>query len=184
MSFFGKLFGGEKKIGPTTTEDFVDLLTPHFCGIRYSLEYQNILEHAFDKKAAIAELLLFRAWATQFGFRLFCKNKSLSERVVFEIVNQTKVIGQELLRSVFEVNIGSIYPHGFMTTLQLRWEEYDEIYIRNANSHDPIVADLLCEELMVHCLFVDRSTLPLLVEKYIRQLGVIKMEADRLNSLQ
>src|SRR5689334_22301767 len=67
--------------------------------LNYGRHYTPILgEHATRDR--FAELLLFRAWTTQFGYRVFIANPKASEKLIGETVNSLLHLGLPMFEQV------------------------------------------------------------------------------------
>jgi len=92
MDLFKNQFGSKTNNTPKDSSK-IDF-SKYFYIMNYSKHYAEFLEGVPDKSKVISELFLFRAWTTQFGFRMFSPNEEISEKVIYEIVNQSNTLGK------------------------------------------------------------------------------------------
>lgn len=101
MRLFDRLFGKKQ---PLTTENINEKLNigEYFYLMRYNEHYSEFLSGIENKNKVIAELFVFRAWTTQFGFRLFSSQPEVSEEIIGQVFNQGK-LGKGMLNQFEQV---------------------------------------------------------------------------------
>lgn len=150
-----------------------------FVFMNYSDHYFDFLVGNLDYRRAIAELFLFRAWTTQFGFRIFTSDGELSERIAAEVVNQSKYLGKDLLRTVDGGNVGEGPSASFMSLLEERWQAYDRSFLQYRAADPRVPARMICSQVTEYCGVRDPARFAWLCEDFTRQLEAVRNEVLR-----
>jgi hypothetical protein len=144
----------------------------------YRQQYAEFLSDAPNQKLAISELFIFRAWTTHFGFQIFSSSKDISEKVTYELWNLAATFGLVALKGKYRIEIPD-----YSLIADSRWQEYDDVYLRNRSSEDPFSAIELGFRAAAFCEIEDPGRITLLATSFLIQLGEIKDEAIRLRIL-
>jgi len=162
-------------------DDGIDGVTvgQFFSFVKYNDHYSDFLTGLPKREEAIAELFLFRAWTTQFGFRIFSANTEWSEKIISEVVNQSKYLGQALLFEVDRTDVQEDLSGSFMSLLEERWQAYDAKFLEYKEQYPPIPTRMICAQVTEYCGIDDPDKFVWLCEDFIRQLDAIKKEALR-----
>lgn len=148
----------------------------HFYLIKYNDQYADFLDGVQNKKKVIAELFVFRAWTTQFGFRVFSSQPVISEIIIGEVFNQGK-LGKGILNKIEQVNIEVETNLEYEDLIESRWHEYDKVFIDNKNSETQIPTRQICEKLTEFCKIKDPEKFIWICIDFVKQLETIKQEA-------
>lgn len=175
MGLLDKLFGKKQ---PLTTENINEKLSigEYFYLMSYNEHYSEFLNGIENKNKVIAELFVFRAWTTQFGFRLFSSQPEVSEEIIGQVFNQGK-LGKGMLNQLEQVDIEVETNREYVDLMDSRWQDYDSIFIENKNSETPIPTRQICGKLTDFCDIHDPMKFIWLCTDFIKQLDGIKQEA-------
>lgn len=127
---------------------------------------------------AIAELFLFRAWTTQFGYRIFSSDKDASEKLIGETINSTKQLGLGLFQEVHGFSIEDTLGEDYMTLLEDRWQKYDLIVSTRKGGDIPTME--LITELTRRIGVSDPTVTYKMSFDFLEQLDLIKKTAIKL----
>jgi len=141
MGFFDSIFGGKPS---SETIDKIDF-GKYFYLMNYEQHYGKFLSHHQDKKTAIIELYIFRAWFTNFSFRLFSSHEDTRNRVSYNIVNLARTLGLAMLHFGLKIDIPD-----FDSYAEIRWHEYDSIVTQQQGQNDQ-AALRLSEKVCTYC---------------------------------
>jgi hypothetical protein len=175
MGFLKSFFGGDSPSPDIVRK--IDL-GKYFYLMDYRQQYAEFLSDAPDQKLAISELYIFRAWTTHFGFQIFSSSKDISEKVTYELWNLASTLGQVVLEGKYRIKFAD-----YSSIADSRWQEYDDVYLRNRNSEEPFPAIELGFRAAAFCEIEDPGKIALLATSFLIQLGEIKDEAIRLRIL-
>ena len=96
--------------------------------LNYRNHYAEILgDHATPVR--LAELFLFRAWTTQFGFRIFSADAASSEKLMAETINSCRHLGLGVFEKIHGFSVETELGGDFFTLLEDRWQTYDKCVI-------------------------------------------------------
>lgn len=147
MNLLKKLFKPKEK---------VDFQSAHIDKFTYLLDYRKHYSPMFSKSIsgksiplsdeAIAELYLFRGWATQFGYRIFSSDLEISESLIGETVNSTKYIGLDVFNKMHNCCLEQTLGGQYTRLLSSRWRAYDEQIVGNMG--DGIPVNLIVNQLL------------------------------------
>ncbi|MCB9197413.1 MAG: hypothetical protein H6600_03070 [Flavobacteriales bacterium] len=182
MGLFDKLFGKKQ---PLTTENINEKLNigEYFYLMSYNEHYSEFLSGIDNKNKVIAELFVFRAWTTQFGFRLFSSQPEVSEEIIGQVFNQGK-LGKGMLNQLEQVDIEVETNREYVDLMDSRWQDYDSVFIENKNSETPIPTRQICGKLTDFCDIHDPMKFIWLCTDFIKQLDNIKQEALKTGLLK
>jgi hypothetical protein len=182
MGLFDSLFGKKKSI---TTENINEKLNigEYFYLMSYHKHYSEFLKGVENKNKVIAELFVFRAWTTQFGFRLFSTQPEISEEIIGQVFNQGK-LGIEILNQLEQVDTEAETKLEYVDLVDRRWQEYDSSFISNKNSDTPIPTRHICGKLADFCDIHDPIKLIWICTDFINQLNRIKQDALKTGLLK
>lgn len=154
-------------------------LGKYFYLMKYKEHYQEFLSGVSNKSKVISELFLFRAWTTQFGFRIFSSHENVSEKIIYEVVNLGNTLGKGTLLILEGIDIEKTLNNEFISLLESRWQEYDKVVIcyRNevaiptrqiiskvcdqCNIKDPMKFVWLCIDFLSHMEQIKKESLSL-----------------------
>lgn len=182
MGIFDNLFGKKKSL---STENINKKLNigEYFYLMSYNNHYSEFLNGIENTNKVISELFVFRAWTTQFGFRLFSSQPEVSEEIIGEVYYQGK-LGKELLNQLEQVDIEFETNREYDNLINSRWQEYDSVFIKNKNSENPIPTRQICGKLTDFCDLRDPMKLIWISTDFIKQLDSIKHEAIKTGLLK
>lgn len=151
----------------------------------FTLDYRShyapiLLEHLSE--AAIAELFLFRAWTTQFGYRMFSTNSGISEHLIGETVNSCKYLGLESFEKIHGFSIEQRLGDDFISLIEDRWSDYDlevSTDVRQQGIPKEHIIAVLAKNLKVDRLDIING----LKTEFLAQLDLIKRRALQLGIL-
>lgn len=132
MKFLNKLLKRREKI---------DFGVAHIDQFTYLLDYRKHYSPMFSESISdetIAELYLFRGWATQFGYRIFSSDQETSESLIEETVNATKYIGLNVFQELHNFSLEQSLGEQYMRLLSSRWRSYDEQVVGNMSDGIPV----------------------------------------------
>lgn len=92
--------------------------------LNYREHYRALLESDLHPRQ-YAELFLFRAWACQFGYRIFSTNPELSEKLIGETVNSCTHIGNKMFLLLNKISIEGVLDNDLLSLIEDRWQRYD-----------------------------------------------------------
>ena len=148
----------------------------------YRSRYAPVLME-FLSESAIAELFLFRAWATQFGYRMFSTNAEASEHLVGETVNSCKYIGLDSFAQIHGFSVEDRLGDDFISLIEDRWRNYDLVIstdVKRQGIPTAQVIAVLCKKLSI-----DRNDIcDALSTEFLLQLDNIKKRALQLGILK
>jgi hypothetical protein len=119
MNLFKNLFARTPKINAATAK-----IGEQVYLINYREHYADILQNHITPRC-LAELFVFRAWATQFGYRIFSSNSKASEQLIGETVNASKYLGLGIFERVHGFSVERGLGADFMALIEERWRLYD-----------------------------------------------------------
>lgn len=182
MGLFDKLFGKKKRL---TTENIHERLNlgQYFYLMSYSDHYSEFLTGIKNKNKVIAELFVFRAWTTQFSFRIFSSQPEISEEIIGQVFNQGK-LGKGMLNQLEQVDIESETKREYVDLVDSRWQDYDKAFIENKNSETPIPTRQICGKLTDFCELQDPMKFIWICTDFIKHLDSIKQEALKTGLLK
>lgn len=151
----------------------------YFYLMNYGQHYSNFLESSPNKSVAIAELFIFRAWATQLGFRLFSSKPAVSEEIITQVFNQGK-LGAAMFSKLENIDIQKILNKDYVTLMDERWQEYDRIFISQKSPEAPISTRQICGRVSDLCGVKDPIKFVWLTTDFVDHLAKIKIEAMQL----
>ena len=130
----------------------------------YEEQHRDIFDCVKNQSKAIAELMIFHGWTTQFGVRISSSYPEKSDALVSELVylaNQmcpfTLAIYHGVrfagLPAVFvkDVKFAYSFPIEFGSALDARWQEYDSIYLRCRWEDEIFAQSAICEGVIKNC---------------------------------
>lgn len=182
MGLFHWLFAKNENLKPENINEKINL-GQHFYLMTYRNHYSEFLEGVENKKKVIAELFVFRAWTTQFGFRIFSSQPELSEMIIGQIFNQGK-LGKGMLKQLEQVDIEKETNSEYVDLIDSRWQEYDKIFIENKNSETPIPTRQICGKLTDLCDIQDPMKFMWICTDFIKHLDNIKQESLKTGLLK
>lgn len=176
MNFFKNLFGISDEITKETINEKLDL-GKHFYLMNYKDHYSDFLDGLDNTSNKIAELFVFRAWTTQFGFRIFSSKSEVSEEIIGEVFNQGKVLGIGILEKTQGINIERELSGKYVDIVDKKWQKYDRIFIENKNSEPKIPTQQICGQITENCDINNPVKYTWLCTNFIQHLDEIKQEA-------
>jgi hypothetical protein len=138
-------------------------LETHFLNLNYITHYNNLfssLDFEINSKI-IAELFIFRAWQTQFGYRIaFGNSNNITELIISEVIELCKK-GNKLLLKRYNTNIEKELNNSIINIINYRFLEYDDLFIENnmENGKFTIPTLKLCGKALDNCGIIDPSIL-------------------------
>jgi hypothetical protein len=120
----------------------------YFYLIDYRSHYGPLPTFFANPALAIAELFLFRAWVTQFGFRIFSSYPQISEDIINRTIMLTSTLGRAMLAQAYGIRFESLFSSDFIELLDSRWNEYDSVIARH-QSEQHYIGDAVAN----HCSF-------------------------------
>ena len=154
-----------------------------FYRLNYSRHYSDFLKGALNPQRATAELFLFRAWTTQFGFRVFSSDADMSEVLIAEVINQAKYLGKEVLREIDGTDVEEDLGGRFIDLLDERWRAYDQAFLQHKDAEPPIPTRAICAKATDYCGVSDPIKFVWLCQDFIAQLEAIKRESVKAGLL-
>lgn len=177
MGLFKNQFGSKSNNTPKDPSKIE--FGKYFYLMKYGEHYAEFLEGVPEKPKVISELFLFRAWTTQFGFRMFSPNGEVSEKVIYEIVNLSNTLGKGMLQAIEEFDIEEILGGTFMGLLQERWQEYDFAFVNN-RKEGYIPVKEICFKVCDFCEVEDVAKLLWITQDFLTHFELIKSECAEL----
>jgi hypothetical protein len=172
VGFFKSLFGGRS--APRDNVSQIDI-GKYLYLLDYEQRYRELLPLAPDRRLAISELYMFRGWTTQWGFRLFSPSKEIGEKVIYEVWNHAATLGRITIEAKYKIEIPD------SSTVELRWQEYDEVFIQDKTSEHPIPALQLGSKAASFCGIPNNTgAIYLLATELLAHFKEIREEAIRL----
>lgn len=153
--------------------------------LNYKNHYADILtglDQSHIRPEVLAELFLFRAWTTQFGYRIFSTENDTSEKLIGETINSTKQLGLGLFKEVHGFSIEDTLGAEYMTLLEDRWQKYDQVFLKRTSQEIPTI-DIIAE-LMRRLGVMDPTVTQQLSVDFLAQLDQIKQTAIELGVLR
>lgn len=170
--------------GPAVQSKLHDLdIGQFFAFVNYRDYYADFVVGLPNPDRVIAELFLFRAWTTQFGFRIFSSDPEVSEKIISEVVNQAKYLAKELLFEIERTDVEEDLSGSFMRLLDERWQAYDEKFLSYKDEFPPVPTRMICSQVMDYCDVHDPEKFTWLCQDFIRHLEAMKKEAVRAGVL-
>jgi hypothetical protein len=121
MGLLRKLFGKPPEINASTAK-----IDEQVYLMDYRAHYADILgDHITPLR--LAELFLFRAWAAQFGYRIFSSDPDASEKLIRETVNASKYLGLGMFEQVHGFSVENELGTDFISLIEDRWRDYDVV---------------------------------------------------------
>jgi hypothetical protein len=133
----------------------------------YEEQHRDIFNCVKNQSKAIAELMIFHGWTTQFGVRISSSYPEKSDALVSELVylaNQrcpftlaiyhgVRFAGlpAEFVEQIKDVKFAYSSPIEFGSTLDARWQEYDSIYLRCRWEDEIFAHSAICEGVIKNC---------------------------------
>jgi hypothetical protein len=118
MGLFSSLLG---RRGPSPNVAREISLDDYLYLFDYGTHYSEFLSGMSDRARAIAELFLFRGWATQFGFRMFSTHPELSVSIMHETVNLiANTLVRAMLAAKYNVKFEQLYADNLTSLLHSR----------------------------------------------------------------
>jgi hypothetical protein len=176
MGFIKKLFGFSEEITTDNLNEKLDL-GQHFYLMDYKDSYSEFLEGLKNKNKIIAELFVFRAWTTQFGFRIFSSKPQVSEEIIGQVFQQGKMLGIGILEETQGINLEKELNGKYVDIVDEKWQEYDALFIKNKNSEPQIPTRQICGQLTENCDIQDPTKFTWLCTNFLEHLDNIKKEA-------
>jgi len=121
MGLLKKLFGKPPEINASTAKIDQQVYLMDYCA-----HYADILGD-YITPLRLAELFLFRAWAAQFGYRIFSSNRDASEKLIGETVNASKYLGLGMFELVHGFSVENELQMDFISLIEDRWRDYDVV---------------------------------------------------------
>jgi hypothetical protein len=148
----------------------------------YRSRYAPILLE-FLSESAIAEIFLFRAWATQFGYRMFSTNAEVSENLVGETVNSCKYLGLDSFAQIHGFSIEDKLGDDFISLVDDRWRDYDLVVSTDVKQTGIPTEQII--RVLSKKLHIARSDITdALSTDFLSQLDLIKKRALQLGILK
>lgn len=146
-----------------------------------SESYRSRLIVELSTPRVLAELYLFRGWTTQFGYRLFIKDESASERLIGEVVNLTYRMGLPMIRATHGFSIEEVLGAEYPSLLEDRWQRYDRVIPMKFREELPTlkIVDVLTQCIAVKNLRDPRAEVCLSVD-FLKHLESIKSTVSSL----
>jgi len=180
MKILRRLFSKRAKINAATAkiDDMVYLLN-------YERHYADTLTGLGECQMGpevLAELFLFRAWTTQFGYRIFCSDKDASEKLIAKTINSTKYLGLAMFREVHGFSVEDTLGADYMSLVEDRWRNYDLVV--STHTGDGIPTMEVMAELTRRLGVADPAVTYQLSIDFLGQLDQIKKTAIELGILR
>ena len=165
MGFFSSLLG---RRGPSPNVAMEISLDDYLYLFDYGMHYLGFLSGMSARARTIAELFLFRGWATQFGFRMFSTHPELSVSIMHETVNLlANTLVRAMLAAEYNVKFEQLYADDFTSLLHSRWQHYDGIFRESRTEKDRLAAFRICAASTEHCSARDPVKAMLLTADYL-----------------
>jgi len=104
-----------------------------------------------DPSRAIAELFLYRAWLTQFGFHIFSAYPNISKEITYQVVNLANTLGRASLALGCNIHFEKLYSVELIKVLQSRWQEYDALAKEYRSITDLLEPGPISRAVTIHC---------------------------------
>jgi hypothetical protein len=169
---FFKSFFGRGSPSPVAVSDIN--FEKYFYLMNYEQHYAEVLSMMPDRNLAIAELYIFRGWTTQWGFRLFSPNKEIGDKVIYEVWNHGEFLGRIMMEAKYKITVPDA------STVESRWQEYDEVFMRETTQEKPIPALQLATKAASLCGAPEIRPIYLLSMDLLSHVNEIKEEAIKL----
>jgi hypothetical protein len=148
----------------------------------YRSHYAPILLE-FLSEATISELYLFRAWTTQFGYRIFSTNEAASEHLIGETVNSCKYLGLDSFKGIHGFSIEERLGDDFISLVEDRWRDYDLVVSTDVTKQGIPTKQII--RILCNKLHIDRNdVIDALSAEFLAQLDLIKRRALQLGILK
>lgn len=178
MRVFDKLFKKKKSIDIENLD-----VGEYFYLMSYNENYTEFLSGIENKNKVIAELFVFRAWTTQFGFRIFSSQPEVSEEIIEKVFNQGK-LGKGMLSLLEHVDIEIETNREYVDLINNRWQEYDKMFIEHKNSEIPIPTREICSRFLDFCDVHSPIKFIWICTDFMKQLEIIKQKALKIGLLR
>ena len=153
--------------------------------IDYKEHYSEILlglKDNFMSNKRLAELLVFRAWTAQFGYRIFSTDEIISEKLIGETVNSCKYLGLGIFQKIHGFSVEAELDSDFITLIESRWREYD-LMVSTMPKIDRIPTSEIISVLTWHLGISDPTITYKLSIDFLAQLDFLKKTALDLRIL-
>lgn len=157
----------------------------HFYQMKYREHYQMLLDGIKNEEKVLSELYLFRAWTTQFGYRLCCGEGDIAKKIIYEVVNLANTLGQGIFELYNGVKIEEIMNEGIPDLIENRWGEYDDVFLINRGDCDSNFASgPISAKLCNFCEIEDGVKAEWLQKDFLKHLTEIMNEANGLGLIK
>lgn len=143
---------------------------------KYREHYLDFLVDTNNQDRVISELFVFRAWTTQFGYRLFTSDHEISEKII-DLTFNLGQMGIGMLKLMDSVDLENEFSNDYQTIFDERWQQYDKLFIDYRDTEPPIPTWRICGGLMKFCNISDPIKYTWICEDFLKQLNEIKNEA-------
>jgi hypothetical protein len=179
MRFFNKWF--RRKPG-------IDAATARIDEQVFLLDYRKHYAGTLDEYATprcLSELFLFRAWAVQFGYRIFTSNLQVSERLIAETINASKYLGLRLFQKLHGFSIEAELKQDFLSLIEDRWKQYDSTVVSGSNviPTSEIISALtdqlnISDPVVTYSLSIDFLDILTVIKRAALELGVLSAPSN------
>lgn len=146
--------------------------------MRYDSHYLEVLGDQLTHRR-LAELLLFRAWTAQFGYRVYSSDRAASEKLIGETINATKHFGLAAFKLMHGFSIEAELGADFITLIEERWREYD-LVISTMLKPERVPVMAVAATLARHLEISDPAITSRLAIDFATQLDFIKRTAQEI----
>ena len=176
MSFLASFFGPRKPSAATVKEIPLD---DFIYRVDFDDHYKHILSGCSDRPKVLTELLLYRAWTTQLGFRIFSAYPAISEQILREVVGLTNTLGRAMLELGYKVTLDRLFDVDFPTLVETRWRQYDLALQANSTEAEPLAPNRVCAVLTDRYFAGDPLKNEILSLDYVFLMGKVQVEARK-----
>jgi len=150
--------------------------------MNYRDHYADILgDHITPSR--LAELFLFRAWTTQFGYRVFSSDAEASERLIGETVNSSQYLGLGMFEHLHGFAVEGELGADFILLIEDRWGDYDDVVVSIQPEADRLPTIEIMTALTKRLDIADVEVTYKLSIDFLAQLDFIKRTAMEIGIL-
>ena len=145
----------------------------------YLLNYRRHYDPIFRSleepllNSVLAELFLFRAWTTQYAYRMF-SDASAHDDLITETVSSCSHLGTGIFEKTLGFSIEAELGKEFIELVEDRWSQYDDIVVNNKDSETAIPAGQLCGKLFSLAGVADLEAYAQLCTDFLSQVQGIR----------
>ena len=147
--------------------------------VTYLLNYRKHYEPVFESlerplaNSVLAELFVFRAWTTQYAYRVF-SDASAHDDLITETVSSCSHLGTGIFEKTLGISVEAELGNEFIELVEDRWWQYDDIVVKNKDPDTAIPTRQLCGKLLSLAGVVDVEAFVRLCTDFLSQVQGIR----------